>query len=161
GSYAIIGGAAVLAASMQGPLSAVVLMLELTHTADGLIVPILLAVAAATIVARVLGAPSIYSARLQPRGDARGSAERVGPLQPLAPGASASGGHGGSSQRVGAERITATAGTPPPAPATDPATAPAAPAPANVPVATAPVIASSAGASERDGRLGGDEVIED
>ncbi len=168
GSYAIIGGAAVLAASMQGPLSAVVLMLELTHTADGLIVPILLAVAEATIVARVLGAPSIYSARLQPRGDARGSAERVGPLQPLAPGASASGGHGGSSQRVGAERITATAGTPatdpatdPADPATDPATDTADPAAANVPVATAPVIASSAGASERDGRLGGDEVIED
>ena len=61
GSYAIIGGAAVLAASMQGPISAVVLMLELTHTGDGLMVPILLAVAEATIVARVLGAPSIYS----------------------------------------------------------------------------------------------------
>ena len=41
GSYAIIGGAAVLAASMQGPVSAVVLILELTHTADGLMVPIL------------------------------------------------------------------------------------------------------------------------
>jgi CIC family chloride channel protein len=64
GSYAIIGGAAVLAASMQGPLAAVVLVLELTHTIDGLMVPILLAVTEATIIARLLGAPSIYSARL-------------------------------------------------------------------------------------------------
>lgn len=64
GSYAIIGGAAVLAASMQGPLAAVVLLLELTHRADALMVPILLAVVEATVLARVLGAPSIYSARL-------------------------------------------------------------------------------------------------
>jgi len=66
GSYAIIGGAAVLAASMQGPLAAVVLMLELTHTSDGLMAAILLAVTEATVVARLLGAPSIYSARLSP-----------------------------------------------------------------------------------------------
>jgi H+/Cl- antiporter ClcA len=64
GSYAIIGGAAVLAASMQGPLAAVVLLLELTHHADALMVPVLLAVVEATVLARVLGAPSIYSARL-------------------------------------------------------------------------------------------------
>ena len=69
GSYAIIGGAAVLAASMQGPLAAIVLMLELTHTSDGLMAPILLAVTEATIVARRLGAPSIYSARLSLGGD--------------------------------------------------------------------------------------------
>ena len=83
GSYAITGGAAVLAASMQGPVSAVVLMLELTHTADGLMVPILLAVAEATIVARVLGAPSIYSARLND--DASEAAVALGPLEPEAP----------------------------------------------------------------------------
>jgi CIC family chloride channel protein len=64
GSYAIIGGAAVLGASMQGPLAAVVLLLELTHHADALMVPILIAVVEATVLARVLGAPSIYSARL-------------------------------------------------------------------------------------------------
>lgn len=138
GSYAIIGGAAVLAASMQGPLSAVVLMLELTHTADGLIVPILLAVAEATIVARLLGAPSIYSARLQPRSDGHGPIEGVGPLQPLAPQATASGAHGGPSQRVVAVPTTAT----------DPATVPA-------------TGATRAGAAERHGRLGVHEVIED
>jgi H+/Cl- antiporter ClcA len=67
GSYAIIGGAAVLGAAMQGPLAAVVLLLELTHRADALMVPILLAVVEATVLARVLGAPSIYSARLSAR----------------------------------------------------------------------------------------------
>ena len=64
GAYAVIGGAAVLAASMQGPLAAIVLTLELAHFTDTLIVPILLAVTAATVVARRLGLQSIYSARL-------------------------------------------------------------------------------------------------
>jgi H+/Cl- antiporter ClcA len=64
GAYAIVGGAAVLGAAMQGPLAAVVLLLELTHRADALMVPILVAVVGATIVARLLGAPSIYAARL-------------------------------------------------------------------------------------------------
>jgi H+/Cl- antiporter ClcA len=64
GSYAIIGGGAVLAASMQGPLAATVLMLEVAHHTDTLIVPLLIAVTIATVVSRLLGAPSIYSARL-------------------------------------------------------------------------------------------------
>jgi CIC family chloride channel protein len=64
GGYAIIGGAAVLGAAMQGPLAAVVLLLELTRTSNALIVPILLAVVEATVVARIMRAPSIYSARL-------------------------------------------------------------------------------------------------
>lgn len=64
GSFAIIGAAAVLGASMQGPLAAVVLLLELTRHTDSLMVPILLAVTEATVVARIIGAPSIYSARL-------------------------------------------------------------------------------------------------
>jgi H+/Cl- antiporter ClcA len=64
GSYAIIGGAAVLGASMQGPLAAIVLLLELTHHADALMVPMLLAVVEATVLGRILGAPSIYSARI-------------------------------------------------------------------------------------------------
>jgi H+/Cl- antiporter ClcA len=67
---------------MQGPLAAIVIMLELTHHADGLMVPILLAVAEATIVARLFGAPSIYSARLNVED---GNSEAVGPLQPEGP----------------------------------------------------------------------------
>jgi H+/Cl- antiporter ClcA len=85
GSYAIIGGAAVLAASMQGPLAAVVLILELTHHADALMVPVLLAVAEATIIARLFGAPSIYSARLTFEDGLSAPARAIGPLQPEAP----------------------------------------------------------------------------
>src|SRR3984885_13975556 len=69
GSYAVIGGGAFLAAAMQGPLSGVVLMLELTRNFDSLMAPTLLAVAIATVIARRLGAPSIYSARLRPDPD--------------------------------------------------------------------------------------------
>jgi chloride channel protein, CIC family len=64
GSYAIIGGAAVLGAATQGPLAAVVVLLELTHHADSLMVAVLLAIVEATVLARVLGTPSIYSARI-------------------------------------------------------------------------------------------------
>ena len=85
GSYAVIGGAAVLAASMQGPLAAVVLMLELTHHADALMVPVLVAVAGATIVARLCGAPSIYSARLNVEDARSAPVEAAGPLQPEPP----------------------------------------------------------------------------
>ena len=73
---------AVLAASMQGPLAAVVLILELTHHADGLMVPILLAVAEATIIARLFGAPSIYSARLNVKDGLEEPDAAIGPLQP-------------------------------------------------------------------------------
>lgn len=69
GSYAIIGGGAFLAASMQGPLSGVVLVLELTRNFDSLMAPTLLAVVEATVIARRLGAHSIYSARLRPDPD--------------------------------------------------------------------------------------------
>jgi H+/Cl- antiporter ClcA len=65
GSYALIGGGAFLAAAMQGPLCGPVLILELTRHFDALMVPMLLAVGEATIVARRLGAQSIYSARVR------------------------------------------------------------------------------------------------
>lgn len=64
-SYVLIGGGAFLAAAMQGPLSGVVLVLELTQHFDALMAPALLAVCEATVIARRLGAPSIYSARLR------------------------------------------------------------------------------------------------
>ncbi len=64
GSYTLIGGAAFLAAAMQGPLAGTVLVLELTRHFDQLMVPTLIAVVEATVVARKLGAASIYSARL-------------------------------------------------------------------------------------------------
>ncbi len=73
GSYAFIGGGAFLAAAMQGPLSGLVLVLELTRNFDSLMAPTLLAVIEATVIARRLGAQSIYSARLRPDPDAPGA----------------------------------------------------------------------------------------
>jgi chloride channel protein, CIC family len=80
GAYAIIGGAAVLAAAMQAPLAAVVLLLELTHGPYALMVPVLLAVVEATLVVRVARMPSIYSARLT-AGQTPGGARRLHPAQ--------------------------------------------------------------------------------
>jgi len=63
--YALIGGAAFLAAAMQGPLAGVVIVLELTRHFGSLMVPTLLAVVGATVMSRRIGAASIYSARIQ------------------------------------------------------------------------------------------------
>lgn len=65
GSYALIGGGAFLAATMQAPLAGTVLVLELTRQVDALMVPTLLAVVEATVLSRKLGAHSIYSARMK------------------------------------------------------------------------------------------------
>ncbi|MCO5993317.1 chloride channel protein [Actinoallomurus rhizosphaericola] len=62
--YALIGAAAMLAAAMQAPIAAVVLILELTRNIDGLMVPLLFAVTGATLMSRYLNSPSIYSVRL-------------------------------------------------------------------------------------------------
>lgn len=64
GLFALLGAAAVLAATTQGPISTVVLMMELTGRDRSFILPLLLAVAAATLVARTIEARSIYDARL-------------------------------------------------------------------------------------------------
>ncbi|MDV9194832.1 chloride channel protein [Streptomyces sp. Wh19] len=68
--FAVIGAAAVLAAAMQAPVAAVVLMLELTRTIDALMAPLLLAVTGAMLVSRSLDTPSIYSVRLPAASDA-------------------------------------------------------------------------------------------
>ena len=49
------------------PLSALALMIELTHVGFGLMVPMAVAVVLATAVARRLDGYSIYSARLEGR----------------------------------------------------------------------------------------------
>lgn len=64
GLFALLGAAAVLAATTQGPLSTVVLMIELTGQARSFIVPLLVVVAVATLVARRVESRSIYDARL-------------------------------------------------------------------------------------------------
>jgi H+/Cl- antiporter ClcA len=64
GLCAVIGATSMLAATTQGPISAVVLMMELTGRDRSFIVPLLLAVAVATLVARTIEPRSIYDARL-------------------------------------------------------------------------------------------------
>jgi CIC family chloride channel protein len=64
GLFAVLGAAAVLAATTQGPISTVVLMMELTGRDRSFIVPLLLAVGTATLAARTIEPRSIYDARL-------------------------------------------------------------------------------------------------
>ncbi|MGA3185976.1 MAG: chloride channel protein [Bryobacteraceae bacterium] len=64
GLFAVLGAAAVLAATTQGPISTVVLMMELTGRDRSFILPLLLAVVTATLVARAIEPRSIYDARL-------------------------------------------------------------------------------------------------
>ena len=64
GACAMIGATAVLAATTKGPVSAVVMMLELTHGLDGLLVPMLLVAALSTAVAHRLDPRSTYTCRL-------------------------------------------------------------------------------------------------
>lgn len=64
GLFALLGAAAMLAATTQGPISTVVLMMEMTGYARAAILPLLLVVATATLVARTIEPRSIYDARL-------------------------------------------------------------------------------------------------
>jgi CIC family chloride channel protein len=64
GSYALVGAAATIGAAMQAPLTAVVLIVELTHSGIELAVPMIAATVLATAIARYIDGYSIYSARL-------------------------------------------------------------------------------------------------
>ncbi|MHB1488171.1 MAG: chloride channel protein [Acidimicrobiales bacterium] len=64
GAYAMVGAVAMIGASMQAPLAALALVLELTHAGFQLMVPMMAATVTATVVARQIDGYSIYSARL-------------------------------------------------------------------------------------------------
>ena len=64
GLFALLGAGAVMGATTQDPISAVVLMLELTGRDRSFILPLLLVVRIATVVARSVEPRSIYDARL-------------------------------------------------------------------------------------------------
>lgn len=64
GLCAVLGAGALLAATTQGPISTVVLMMELTGEDRSFMAPLLLAVVAATLVSRMIKPRSIYDARL-------------------------------------------------------------------------------------------------
>jgi chloride channel protein, CIC family len=69
GAYAMIGAAAMIGASMQAPIAALTLVLELTHSGFGLMVPMMAATVTATAIARHIDGYSIYSARLPAAAD--------------------------------------------------------------------------------------------
>ena len=81
GSFAIVGAGAVLAAATQGPVSAIVLILELTYRIDGIMIPLIIGVCGATIVAGWLEPKSIYSAGVH---FGRASASDLAPAVPTA-----------------------------------------------------------------------------
>ncbi len=64
GLFALLGAGALLAATTQGPLSTVVLLMELTGRDRSFILPLLLVAGTATLVARTIESRSIYDARL-------------------------------------------------------------------------------------------------
>jgi H+/Cl- antiporter ClcA len=64
GAFAMVGAVAMIGASMQAPLTALALILELTHSGFALMVPMVAATVTATAVARHIDGYSIYSARL-------------------------------------------------------------------------------------------------
>jgi chloride channel protein, CIC family len=64
GLFALLGAGALVGATTQGPISAVVLMMELTGRDRSFILPLLLIVGMATLVARTIEPRSIYDARL-------------------------------------------------------------------------------------------------
>lgn len=63
GVFAEIGSATLLAVSTQGPVSAVVMVLELTHHIDTMMVPLLLCIAGAALFSYRYERRSIYTAR--------------------------------------------------------------------------------------------------
>ena len=75
GAFALVGAAAMLAASMQAPLCGLVIVMELTHSGFTAILPIMVATALATFVVRTLDGYSIYSARLPGHPSATRSAD--------------------------------------------------------------------------------------
>ena len=64
GLFAVLGAGAMVAATTQGPISAVVLMMELTGRDRSFLLPMLIVVGIATLIARSIEPRSIYDARL-------------------------------------------------------------------------------------------------
>ena len=67
GSYALVGMAAATAASIHAPITAAVLVFELSGD-YGIVLPLLLATVVATAVSRGLGSESVYEAELRRKG---------------------------------------------------------------------------------------------
>ena len=77
GLYALLGAGAMLAATTQGPISSLVLMMELTGQARAFALPMLTAIVIATATARLIEWRSIYEARLSDEAGGRALAGRA------------------------------------------------------------------------------------
>ena len=64
GLMALVGAGAVLSATTQGPISTVVLLMEMTGQDRSFVLPLLVAVLTATLLARSIEPRSVYDARL-------------------------------------------------------------------------------------------------
>lgn len=64
GLFALLGACAVLSATTQGPISAVVLVMELTGRDRSFVLPLILIAALSTLISRSVEKRSIYDARL-------------------------------------------------------------------------------------------------
>ena len=85
GAFALVGAAAVLAATTKGPVSSLVLMMELTQRIDGLMVPMLIAIAGAVTIAHRIDERSTYTSRLAATGPLRARVVAAGLAAPDAP----------------------------------------------------------------------------
>jgi H+/Cl- antiporter ClcA len=81
GLCALLGAGAMLAATTQGPLSAIVLLMELTGRDRSFILPLLIVAGLATLVARSIEPRSIYDAKLSDEEIAKRQEARDRPVQ--------------------------------------------------------------------------------
>lgn len=110
-AFALVGMAAVFAATARAPLTAVLIVFELTGSYD-LVLPLMLAVGIAISVGELRGSPSIYVQQLRERGVVHGQPDDVDVLQTVTVGEVMSADHptvpAGLARDALEERFTAT-----------------------------------------------------
>ncbi|GLY80297.1 chloride channel protein [Actinoallomurus iriomotensis] len=79
GAYGLVGMGAVFAGAARAPITAVIIMFELTGEYS-IILPLMLAIVLATVVSRVLSGDTIYTLKLRRRGVDLDAHEPVNPL---------------------------------------------------------------------------------
>lgn len=79
GAYGLVGMGAVFAGAARAPITAVIIMFELTGEYS-IILPLMLAIVLATVVSRVLSGDTIYTLKLRRRGVHLDTHEPVNPL---------------------------------------------------------------------------------
>jgi chloride channel protein, CIC family len=92
GAFALVGMAAVFAATARAPLTAILIVFELTGS-YALVLPLMVAVGIATFVAELRSAESIYHHQLRERGVVYGQTEDLDVLQTVTVGEVMTAGH--------------------------------------------------------------------